>query len=170
MPDSAYSLRPMRRADLPMLAEWLTTPGLRRWWGDPDRKLALVTDDLDDPAMDQQIVSLDGLPFGYLQSCPCAARGAPQFRDMPSGTRAVDTCIGVQHLLGQGHGAALLRLYARTLLAGGAARVVTDPDPANDRAVRAYRRAGFRDLYIRPGEAGAPVIVMRFDPDIPSSV
>jgi len=38
--------------------------------------------------------------------------------------------------------------------------VLTDPDPANSRAIAAYARAGFRPLEIRPCEDGDPVQVM----------
>ncbi|PLL11517.1 hypothetical protein C0V75_15945 [Tabrizicola sp. TH137] len=43
-----------------------------------------------------------------------------------------------------------------------------DPDPANDRAIRAYRRAGFMPRGILPCEDGDPVLVMEFAP-APSS-
>lgn len=158
------TLRAFTTADLPMMAEWLATPALQQWWGDPAEQLALMAEDLDNPLMDQQIACLGGVPFGYVQSYPCAAWGAPQFSDMPDDARAVDTCIGVPQLLNQGHGSAMLRLYAYTLLAAGASAVVIDPDPSNERAVRAYRRAGFQDIAIRAGEDGDQVLAMRFDP------
>ena len=68
-------------------------------------------------------------------------------------------------MLGRGHGAAILRLYANTLLASGATEVVIDPAPDNERAVRCYRRAGFRDVAVCPGEDGTPVLVMDFHPE-----
>jgi aminoglycoside 6'-N-acetyltransferase len=159
-----YALRVFMADDLPMMAQWLQTPALRDWWGDPVEQLSLVTEDLDDPLMDQRIASHKGASFGYVQSYPCAAWGAPQFDDQPDDARAMDACIGVPPMLGHGHGAAMVRLYAETLLAEGAPAVVIDPDPTNLRAIHAYRRAGFRDIAVRPGEDGDPVLVMRFDP------
>ena len=67
-------------------------------------------------------------------------------------------------MLGQGHGAAFLRLYVQALLAQGAPAVVIDPAPDNERAVRAYRRAGFRDVAVRACEDGDPALVMAFGP------
>lgn len=147
-----------------MMAQWLQTPAVREWWGDPATELALVSEDLDNVLMDQRIASFDGVPFGYVQSYPCAAWGAPHFHNQPDDARAMDTCIGVPALLGKGHGAAMVRLYAERLLAEGAAAVVIDPDPTNLRAIHAYHRAGFHDIAVRPGEAGDAVLVMRFDP------
>ena len=67
MPD-AYDLRAFSAADLPMMADWLATPHLRQWWGDPATELALVTEDLANPLMDQQIGTHAGSAFAYLQS------------------------------------------------------------------------------------------------------
>jgi aminoglycoside 6'-N-acetyltransferase len=137
------------------------------WWTNPaEEQLRRMSDHIGDPLMDQRIAHFDGAPFGYLQSYPWQRwpGGAPQFHDMPADARAVDACIGVPALLGQGHGSAMLRLYAQALLAGGASAVVIDPDPSNERAVRSYRRAGFRDIAIRPCENGDPALVMLFVP------
>ena len=84
---------------------------------------------------------------------------------MPQDARAVESCIGVPDMSGQGLGAAMMRIYAQTLMSAGAPAVRTDPDPSNERAVRAYRRAGYANVAIRPGEDGDPVLVMRFDPN-----
>lgn len=148
-----------------MMAEWLATPLLRAWWGDPVEQLALVAEDLENPLMDQQIVTFADRAFAYLQSYPCRAWGAPQFNDRPQGSHSVDMCVGPPDMLGRGHGAAILRLYANTLLSRGETDILIDPDPGNERAVRSYRRAGFRDVAIRNGEDGDPVLVMEFHPD-----
>lgn len=163
---SGYTLRAMVRDDLPMVADWLATPHLRAWWGDPAEQLALVTDDLDEPLIDQQIAALGPRPFGYMQSYPVHAwpENAPHLIDAPEGTMAVDCFVGPPDMIGQGHGSAMLRIYARHLLGTGAPRVVIDPDPDNERAVRAYRRAGFRDVAQRPDAEGDMTLVMRFDP------
>ena len=165
MPDNDHTLRSMTAADLPLLALWLQGPECVRWWGDPAEQLASKTEDLDEPLMDQQIALFGSDPVGYLQSYPVHAwpEGAPNLIDQPEGALAID-CFVAPHLIGQGHGSAMVRLYARTLLAKGAPAVLIDPDPSNERAVRAYRRAGFRNLAFRPGADGGMTLVMRFDP------
>lgn len=165
MPPDACVLRPFGVDDLPMMADWLDTPHLRLWCGNPTEQLALMTEDLDNPLMDQQIGLLGHRAFACLQSYPCRAWPAPQFSDRPQGSHSVDICMGPPDMLGRGHGAAILRMYANTLLAGGATEVVIDPDPGNERAVRCSRRAGFRDVAIRTGEVGTPVLVMDFHPE-----
>jgi aminoglycoside 6'-N-acetyltransferase len=46
-------------------------------------------------------------------------------------------------MLSCGHGSAFIRSFVDGLLAAGTPRIVTDPDPTNLRAVRAYEKAGF---------------------------
>ncbi|HVX78367.1 MAG TPA: GNAT family N-acetyltransferase, partial [Bradyrhizobium sp.] len=67
MAPALYRFRPLIRSDLIMVQRWLETPHVAQWWGDPDEQYALVSGDLDEPAMDQYIVGFDDGPFGYLQ-------------------------------------------------------------------------------------------------------
>ena len=164
-PETHYVFREMTAADLPLMADWLVEPHLVRWWGEPVEQLALITDDLADPLMDQRIVTLDGQAIGYVQHYPCHAWGAPHLAGFPPGTLALDTFVGPESLLGQGHGTAFLRQRAAELLAQGAPAVVIDPDPGNERAVRAYRRAGFVGTRVATDLDGAPALVLEFRPD-----
>jgi aminoglycoside 6'-N-acetyltransferase len=46
-------------------------------------------------------------------------------------------------MIGRGHGSAFIRAFVEDKLSAGAPRMVTDPDPANARAIRACEKAGF---------------------------
>jgi aminoglycoside 6'-N-acetyltransferase len=137
-----YVFRPMTAADLPLIRGWLASPHVRQWWGDPDEQYALVSGDLDEPAMDQFIVSTAARPFGYLQ-CYDLTKWNSGFGPQPPGTRGIDLFIGEPSMIERGHGSALIRRFADDRLRNGLPRIVTDPDPANGRAVRAYEKAGF---------------------------
>ena len=50
----------MRSADLCLIARWLALPHVREWWGDPAEQYALVSGDLNEPAMEQYVVEADG--------------------------------------------------------------------------------------------------------------
>ena len=67
-----------------------------------------------------------------------------RLRPQPDGTRGIDLFIGGRGHDRPGHGSALIRAFADSLLAHGTPRVVTDPDPNNARAIRAYEKAGFQ--------------------------
>ena len=92
--------------------------------------------------MAQFIVAADARPFAYLQCYDLSAWNIG-FGPQPDGTRGIDQFIGEPDMLGRGHGSAFIRAFAERLLANGTPRIVTDPDPANTRAIRAYEKAGF---------------------------
>lgn len=143
-----------------MIAGWLQAPHVRRWWGEPGEQAALIAEDLDNPQMAQVIAAYDGRPFAYLQSCDCHAWPAPHLADQPPGTRAIDAFIGDPAHLGQGHGAGMIAAYAAQLLAQGAPCVVIDSDPSNERAVRAWRRAGFSGTRVARDADGAAALIL----------
>jgi aminoglycoside 6'-N-acetyltransferase len=93
--------------------------------------------------MDQFILSAAGSPFGYLQ-CYDLTEWNTGFGPQPQGTRGIDLFIGEPSMIERGHGSALIRSFVDDRLLEGAPRIVTDPDPANSRAVRAYEKAGFQ--------------------------
>ena len=139
---ASYQFRPMSADDLPLVKDWLARPHVVEWWGDPDEQFGLVSGDMNAPAMDQYIVSLNGAPLGYLQ-CYRLTDWNTGFGPQPEGTRGIDQMIGVPELVGQGHGSGFIRAFIERLLANSTPRVVVDPDPANARAIRAYEKAGF---------------------------
>jgi aminoglycoside 6'-N-acetyltransferase len=138
----AYAFQPMTAADLRLIKRWLAEPHVRQWWGDPDEQYALVSGDLNEPAMDQYIVSAGDAPFGYLQCYDLTAWNSG-FGDQPKGTRGIDLFIGESEMIGCGHGSAFIRTFVDDRLKNGAPRIVTDPDPENQRAIHAYENAGF---------------------------
>jgi aminoglycoside 6'-N-acetyltransferase len=140
---TAYAFRPMSADDLPTIKRWLETPHVRQWWRDPAEQFALVSGDLGHPDMAQFIVAAESREFAYLQCYNLSAWDCG-FGPQPDGTRGLDQFIGEADLVGRGHGSAFVRSFADRLFESGTLRVVTDPDPANARAIRAYERAGFR--------------------------
>jgi aminoglycoside 6'-N-acetyltransferase len=158
----AYGVRPVCAEDLPLLRRWLETPHARRWWGDPDFEFTLLEEDLSNPLMRMRIVSLDGRPFAYVQDYDVGAWQQDHLARLPEGTRAVDTFIGEEDLIDQGHGSAYMRLIARQLIAEGAPCVVVDPDPDNLRARKAYARAGFgQERLVQTPEGPAVLMVFK---------
>ena len=138
-----YQFRPLAAGDLPLVKEWLEAPHVAQWWGDADEQFALVSGDLEHPAMNQFIVTHDGRPFAYVQGYDPGAWPVAALGPQPAGTRGIDQFIGEADMRGHGHGSAFIRCFIDCLLARGAPRVNTDPDPDNKRAIRAYEKAGF---------------------------
>jgi aminoglycoside 6'-N-acetyltransferase len=156
-----YQFRSMATADLPMVRRWLKAPHVVEWWGDADEQFELVSGDLANPDMDQFIVATDGRPFGYLQSYNLAAWPDDAFKDHPPGTRAIDQFIGEPDMVDRGHGSAFIGAFVDGVLAAGAPRVITDPDPANARAIRAYGKAGFHKVRVVNTAEGPALLMVR---------
>ena len=156
-----YEFRLMSASDLPLVRRWLNNPHVAQWWGDADEQFALVREDLDHPAMDQFIVTMDDRRFGYLQCYNPTTWPVPSFGTQPSGTRGVDQFIGEPDMVGRGHGSAFIRAFIGHLIASGAPRVLTDPDPANQRAIRAYEKAGFHKDRLVDTPDGRALLMVR---------
>jgi aminoglycoside 6'-N-acetyltransferase len=155
-----FAFRAMSAADLPLVRRWLETPEVARWWGQPDEQYALVSGDLDHPDMDQFIVSIDGRRFAYIQ-CYALSAWNQGFGPQPQGTRGIDQFIGEPDMIGRGHGSHFIGRFVDQLLQSGLSRVVTDPDPSNGRAVRAYEKAGFlRDRMVETPD-GRALLMLR---------
>jgi aminoglycoside 6'-N-acetyltransferase len=144
-----------------MLERWLATPEAVRWWGDPLEEITLIRDDFNNPDMRQWIVSCDGKPFAYAQAYDVSIWPQPHLAQLPRGTMAIDTFIGVSDMIGRGHGGRYLRRIAESLIEEGAPCIAIDPDADNLRAHKAYRNAGFRDKSLVETEVG-PALLMIF--------
>src|SRR5262245_33078144 len=138
-----YQFLPMSAADLPLVRRWLAAPHVTQWWGDPDEQFGLVSEDLEQPAMDQFVVAIDGRPFAYLQCCDQTAWPANGLGIQPAGTRGIDQFMGEPDMTDRGHGSSFIRAFTVGLIRAGTPRVLPDPDPASARAIRAYEKAGF---------------------------
>ena len=126
---------------------------------DPDGQYSLVSGDLDEPAMDQFIVLAGDTPFGYIQCYQLTAWNTG-FGPQPEGTRGIDQFIGESGMIGRGHGSAFIRQFVDEQFRSGRPRMVTDPDPLNARALRAYEKAGFvRDRMVETPDGTALLMV-----------
>jgi aminoglycoside 6'-N-acetyltransferase len=155
-----YAFWPMTSDHLPMIRRWLKTPEVVRWWGEPGEQFALVSGDLDHPDMDQFIVAMEDRPFGYIQ-CYALSAWNQGFGPQPGATRGIDQFIGEPEMIGRGHGSAFIRQFVENLLMSGVPRIVTDPDPENIRAVRAYARAGFQSDHTVETPDGSVLLMVR---------
>jgi aminoglycoside 6'-N-acetyltransferase len=150
----------MAAADLPLVRRWLAAPHVAQWWGDADEQFALVAADLDHPDMNQFIVVTDDRPIGYLQCYEPPAWSDHPFGSQPKGACGIDQFIGEPDMIDRGHGSAFIRTFIERLLGAGTPRILTDPDPVNTRAIRAYEKAGFRgDRFLDTPEGGALLMV-----------
>src|SRR5262249_1996251 len=86
----SYTFRSATERDLPMLRRWLATPEVARWWGDPERELALLAQGLGEPDVVMRIVSMGRRAFAYAQDYDVQSWPQEHFAGLPAGTRAID--------------------------------------------------------------------------------
>jgi aminoglycoside 6'-N-acetyltransferase len=140
---SPYTFRSVTPADLPLLREWRCRPHWVEWWGALEGDDGFFEEAMADPHTNAWIVELDGRAFAYAQDYdPHAWPGHP-FAHLPPSARGIDQSIGDPDLIGRGHGSAFVRAHCDRLIAAGALAIGTDPHPDNQRAIRAYEKAGF---------------------------
>lgn len=123
--------------------------------------LARIAEHIVDPAINPFMVECNDVPIGYIQSWDPHAEADHPCHDQPLGTRGIDQFIGEPELIGQGHGTAFIRLFVESLFKAGAPRVVTDPNPRNSRAIRAYAKAGFKEIDRRITISGEALLMAR---------
>ena len=131
------TLRRAAAADRARLQDILAEPSVARWWGTADA--AAAADDLyDETAQAAFVIEVDGRIAGCVQ---CAEEDEPDYRHA-----SVDIFLASAEQ-GQGFGPDALRTLLRWLFEGrGHHRVTIDPALANVRAIRAYRKVGFRPV------------------------
>ena len=156
-----YAFRRVTSSDLPLLAEWLDSPHVARWWGNPAEELKEIEEHLSSISVEPFIILLDDEPIGYMQSYDIHAEGDHPYRDQPPGTIGIDLSIGDPDLIGKGHGPRIIDAFVRRLFHDGVPRVVIDPNPANEAAIRAYIKAGFRVLGPRSSIYGPALMMAR---------
>lgn len=130
-------LRPVRTEDRPLLREILAQPEVARWWG-PGGSDHAVDDWLDMDEGATFAVELDGVLVGSIQY---AEEDGADYRHA-----GIDLFLDAA-AQGQGLGSDALRTLARYLFeVRGHHRLTIDPAVANERAIRTYRRVGFRPV------------------------
>jgi RimJ/RimL family protein N-acetyltransferase len=148
----AFAFRPLAEPDLPMLLEWLNRPHLVQWW-EPERTLEEVREKYlpriaGRDAARPHLALLDGDPVGYIQDYS-AWEGSPDWwPDRPGpGVVGIDQFLADGDRLGQGRGTAMIRQFCHRLFRDpSVTEVRVDPRPDNLRAIRCYRKVGFREV------------------------
>jgi aminoglycoside 6'-N-acetyltransferase len=142
------ALRPVTAADAATLAEILADPTVAPWWGslDADR---LVNDVIEPPRdVASFVIEVQGSVAGFIQY---SEENEPDYRHA-----GIDIAVG-SPWQGRGIGPDAIRTLARHLFEERCHhRLTIDPAAANERAIRAYERVGFRPVGImRAYERGA---------------
>ncbi len=150
----AVTVRRATRADAAIVSRWHADPEVSRFWDGRTFTVDEVRARFARERVDSWIVEAGGDPVGYLQSW--WEPGEPR-------RGGLDGFL-IPSARGRGIMPAAARRLAEDLLAQGWAEVTVDPYAWNERAVRAWARAGFVQVsrHDADDEHAAPWVLMRF--------
>lgn len=142
---SEVKLRPASDRDWAMIRGWLRLPEVEAWWGPASTTEPAVIHALGAPAAIARIIEAGGRPVGYAHAVDAMIWGDDLPEDLEAGTWDLDIFIAEPGFRGRGLGSRALALlkdevFSTTLAV--AVSVFTSIE--NERAVRAYEKAGFR--------------------------
>jgi aminoglycoside 6'-N-acetyltransferase len=133
--ESRVRLRPLAAADRPAIAAILAEPEVARWWVHDDVATTLAgVFEADDEV--RLAIEVEGTVAGMIQF---SEETTTDYHHA-----GIDLFLGAAWQ-GRGIGPEAIRLVARHLFdARGHHRITIDPAVANERAIRAYEKVGFR--------------------------
>lgn len=134
--------------DLSIIESWLAHPDVSRWWGEPAHALEEI---VSHPTGAAALIVVDMNPIGYLcwQSPTRAELDDAGLGDLPDDLIDVDIMIGEPTMTGRGFGPAALQLLFDRLRVLGISLVGLATAISNQRALRAFAKAGlepYRDF------------------------
>ena len=156
------SFRPLRDddADFALMARWLSVPRVLEWYSGLDSPWSQddVADEYRKYLRGEEPVScafilFDGEPVGEIQWYPVGydrTDGRTKVVAEPLTTWGIDVFIGEPERWHRGIGTEAVRRIIARCYAEGASLVTIDPHVVNERAIRAYEKAGFRKVQILP--------------------
>lgn len=142
-----YTFNPMTTEHLPLLFRWMSAAHVKPWWNTEsswEEFRINYTRNIQDPKVFPFIVSYNDLPIGYINYW--FVEDDPNFIGLYSpDTIGTDQLIGESEFIGKGHGSAFIKTFTDRLLdENKASIIITDPDRANEAAIGAYLKAGFK--------------------------
>jgi RimJ/RimL family protein N-acetyltransferase len=160
-----------------MLHEWLCRPHVSTWWGAPPAYSDVEAEHERYTAPESTtrgyIAMLKTVPVGFIQAYAVMGSGDGWWPDETDpAARGIDTFLANPEQLGRGLGRSMISAFVDELFLDPLiTKVQTDPSPDNQRAIRAYLRAGFLShgvvmtpdgralLMVRRRDRSCPVIV-----------
>ena len=138
-------LRKAHRHDAGLIRTWLVTPDIQEWWGPLSATEAEVNIALSSAHAICRIIECDGQAVGYCHAIDATLWGDQLPDELEPGTWDLDIFVASESHRGKGIGQiALAALKDEVFSTTLAVAVCVFPSIRNERAVRAYEKAGFK--------------------------
>jgi RimJ/RimL family protein N-acetyltransferase len=130
-----------------ILRKWLKEPHVAEFWQETDNEEELrekFLRKLQTRGVSPFIILLNSEPIGFIQSYEACHVGDGWWPGVKPEVFGVDQFIGEATLINKGLGTKIIYDFCALLFKStGVNEIITDPDPKNGRAIRAYEKAGF---------------------------
>lgn len=155
------ALRQAAGQDWATIRGWLRLPEIQRWWGTASSTEAEVRLVMETPSAMARIVTAGSEPIGYAHAIDALHWGSGLPEAMPPGTWDIDVFIAPTEWRGRGAGRRAVELIAAEVFATTLAPAVSVfTSVRNEKAVRAYEKAGFRWVRIHDDPIDGPSWMM----------
>ncbi len=142
---AGVQLKPATRRDAGLIRSWLITPDIQEWWGPLSSTEAEVNIALSSGHAICRLIECDGEAVGYCHAIDATLWGDQLPDALEPGTWDLDIFVASERHRGQGIGQiALAALKDEVFSTTLAVAVCVFPSIRNERAVRAYEKAGFK--------------------------
>lgn len=133
-----FTFKPLKESDLTLVSEWLEKPHVKEWWNDE-----LTAEQIQSKYREKIGSSLVGAFIVYLNTTPIGFIQYWWFE--PTGdTVGIDQFIGEEDYINCGYGTHMILGFVKKIFKNPRIKtIMVDPDPANQRAIRCYEKAGF---------------------------
>lgn len=167
------TFRELRENDLPLMFKWLNRPHVLTWY-----KESLSQEDVDRkylPRINGQdpvscyLIIYNGMPIGHVQSCKMDNYPVDkESLQLPQGCAGIDIFIGEEDYIHRGLGSTIIKNFLKEVVfvKYDVKYCVLDPEPQNEVAIKAYKKAGFK--YVKTiwnGKAGVYAYLMNINRD-----
>lgn len=143
--------KPMTADDLSLVKKWMEAPHWKEWWGESESELDDMRDMIEGKDTSRPFIFyINEEAAGYIQywfvghhQNESWIKGYPWLRELSADMIGIDLSIGDEKKLNKGIGPIVLKTFANRLMDLGYEKIIIDPDKENERAIRAYKKAGF---------------------------
>lgn len=145
-----FVLRPFEPSDLDLLVRWMNDPDVDRFWelaGPPERTAAHLAEQAAAGHSRPYVGLLDGVPMSYWELYRADLDPLASYYEAREHDGGIHLLLGPDAYRGRGLAAPLLRQTSDRMFAEDdrTSRIVAEPDVRNQRSVRAFASAGFRN-------------------------
>ncbi len=148
--EDTISFLPVEEQHISLLRKWLKEPHVTEFWQetqDEEKFRIKFLKKFPERGVTAFIISVNSNPVGYIQYYEACKVGDGWWPDAKPGTFGIDQFIGDPNLIGKGLGTAIIKKFVNHLFHKlKAEEIIADPEPKNERAIRAYEKVGFKAL------------------------